>query len=93
MTTLFFSCRVADYEAWRPLYDEAVERMTEIRSWHVYRGQDDPNFVVILEDYESRETPERLLASDELEAEIASHGVDMSSIQTYFLDDVGSGSR
>jgi hypothetical protein len=49
MVTLLLSCRVADYDTWRPLYDRSAERMTDIRSWRIWRGQDDPNFVVIEE--------------------------------------------
>jgi hypothetical protein len=93
MTTLVLSCRVADYDAWRPRYDSAVERITDIRSWRIWRGQDDPKFVVIEETYESREIPERLIASDEMKAEMESDDVDLSSVQVYLLDEVGSGSR
>jgi hypothetical protein len=93
MTTLILTCRVADYETWRPLYDDAVAHSPEIRSWRVWHGQDDRNFVVIEETYDSREHAEELLNRPETQQEIASHGVDMSSMQVWFLDEDGAGSR
>jgi hypothetical protein len=93
MTTLLLTCRVADYVTWRPLYDEAVAHTPEIRSWRVWHGQDDPNFVVIEETYEERDVAEAILASEETKAEMAAHGVDTSSLQAWFLDEDGSGSR
>ena len=93
MTTLLTCCRVADYDTWRPGYDRAVEHFPEIRSWRVWRGQDDPNFVVTEETFDSREVPERLATSTEVHDMMERDGVDMSTVQLYFLDEVGSGSR
>jgi hypothetical protein len=93
MTTVLLSCRVADYDTWRPLYDRTVHDLGELRSWRIWRGQDDPNLVVVEETFDSRDVPERLLASAEIQEEMASHGVDASSVQIHFLDEVGSGSH
>jgi hypothetical protein len=91
MTTLLLTCKVEDYKAWRPLYDEAIANIPEILTWRVWHGQDDPNFVVIEETYESREFAETLLNSPEMQQEMAAHGV--SSVQAYFLDADGAGSH
>ena len=91
MTTLLLTCRVEDYTTWRPLYEDAISHIPEILTWRVWHGQDDPNFVVIQETYESRDFAEGLLNSAEMQKERADHGV--SSLQTYFLDADGSGSR
>jgi hypothetical protein len=85
------TCRVEDYKAWRPLYEQAVSRVPEILTWRVWHGQDDPNFVVIEETYESREFAEGLLNSAEIQQEMADHGV--SEVQAHFLDADGYGSH
>ncbi|HEX3833148.1 MAG TPA: hypothetical protein VHW04_14325 [Solirubrobacteraceae bacterium] len=91
MTTLLLTCRVPDYSAWRPLYVESISHIPEVLAWRVWHGEDDPNFVVIEERYESRAFAENLLNSDEMQKEMAAHGV--SSVQAYFLKEDGSGSR
>jgi quinol monooxygenase YgiN len=93
MTTMLLTCRVADYEAWRPRYDVAIEHTPEVRSWQVWRDQDDPNAVVITETYDSRADAERLLASEEIKDLMVADGVDVASVQVRFLDEDGSGSR
>lgn len=90
MVTMMFCCRVADYDTWRPLYESAMNGLAEVRSWQVWRGQDDPNFVITKETFDSRDVAEGLLASDEIKNEMASHGVDPSSVQVWFLDEAGS---
>ena len=89
MVTVLIRCRVADYDFWRPRYDTAVERDTEsdgLLSTHVWRGQDDPNLVVIIEAYESRESAEALMNNPPIQAEMVADGVDPSSVQLDFLD-------
>jgi quinol monooxygenase YgiN len=93
MTTLLLRFRVADYDAWRPQYDGAVERTTEIRSYRVWRGQDDPNLVVLEETYDSREAAEAVLANPTTQEEMKEHGLDMTSVQIDFLDEDGAGTR
>lgn len=93
MVTLLLRCRVADYDAWRPQYDTAVARDSGLglRSSRVWRGQDDPNLVVIVETYDSRDAVEALLNDSAVQAEMAAHGVDPSSVQLDFLDEAGPG--
>jgi hypothetical protein len=90
MTTLLFRCRVADFGSWLPQYEAAVRQVSEILSYRVWHGQDDSNLVVIMETYERREPAERLLESPELEEEMRSHGVDLSSIEVTWLDEAAS---
>lgn len=55
VTTVLCTCRVADFEAFRPGYDKALEMFADqIRSWRLWRNQDDPNVVVIEETFDSR---------------------------------------
>jgi quinol monooxygenase YgiN len=89
MVTLLIRCRVADYDFWRPRYDTAVARDTGlgVLSSQVWRGQDDPNLVVIIETYDSRESAEALMNNPAIQAEMVADGVDPSSVQLDFLDE------
>ena len=90
MVTLLIRCRVADYDFWRPRYDGAVTRDLDgggLLSSQVWRGHDDPNLVVIVETYESRESAEALLNSPDIQADMLADGVDASSVQLDFLDE------
>jgi quinol monooxygenase YgiN len=91
MVTMLFTCRVADYDTWRPLYEGAATSMPEVLSWQLWRSQDDPNLVFMTETFESREIAEEALASEEVQQEMAAHGVDASSVQYWFVDAVSEG--
>jgi len=93
MTTMLFTCRVADYDVWRPRYEAAMQHVSDVQSWRVWHDQDDPALVVIMETYDSRDVAERLLASQEIQDLMAADGVDLSSVQVRYLDEDGSGSR
>jgi quinol monooxygenase YgiN len=83
--------RVADYDVWRPQYDAAMERARGVvRSYRVWRGQDDPNLVLTTETFDSREVAEALLANPAIQQEMEEHGVDPSSVQLDWLDEVGA---
>jgi quinol monooxygenase YgiN len=90
MVTVLIRCRVADYEFWRPRYDTVVARDSALglRLSRVWRSQDDQNLVVIMETFDSREAVEALLNSPEVQAEMVADGVDASSVQIDFLDEV-----
>ncbi|MGZ4289633.1 MAG: hypothetical protein ACXVQZ_03335 [Gaiellaceae bacterium] len=94
-TTVLISHRVADYEAWQVIYDEATAGPlgSDVLTYRVWRGQDDPNLVVITETYESREVAEAAFANTALAEVIASAGVDMSSIRIDYLDEVAAGTH
>jgi quinol monooxygenase YgiN len=89
-TTLLFRCKVPDFDEWLPKYEEAVESVTEILGYKVWRNQDDSRAVTIMETYESRQIAEELLNSPEMKAEIAAHDVDMSSIEVAWLEEAAS---
>ena len=54
MTTILVRCRVADYESWRQSYEQffASPLGSHVRSAQIWRGQDDPNVVVLAETYD-----------------------------------------
>jgi hypothetical protein len=93
MTTVLINSRVADYEAWRPAFDRAMEAewTSPIRSYHVWRGQDDLNLVVVAQTFDSREVAEAFANSSVLREAMGRAGVIESSVQIDYLDEVASG--
>jgi hypothetical protein len=89
MVTLLIRCRVVDYDVWRPRYDTAVARDKShgLLTSQVWRGQDDPNLVVIIETHESRASADALMANPEIQADMVADGVDLSSVLLDFLDE------
>jgi hypothetical protein len=93
VTTVLCTCRVADYDAFRPGYDRAMNAIPDIRSYRLWRGQDDPNLVVIEETFDSRGIAEAIWTSPETMAAMAADGIDMSSLRIEYLDEVDSGAH
>ena len=91
MVTVLIHHRVADYDAWRPFYDRVIAGpMGErVRSPHVWQGLDDPQLVVLIESYDSREDAEWSLNHPDLPAVLVESGVDLDSVRIDYLNDVG----
>jgi hypothetical protein len=88
MTTVLIHHRVSDYGVWKREYDRILGSPlgSSVRSHQIWRGQDDPNLVVLTETYDSREAAEAALNNPLLPDEIAKAGVDMSSMRIDYLD-------
>ena len=95
MTTVHVNHRVADYDAWRPEFDRAMEAewSSDIRSYQVWRGQDDPSLVFVTNTFDSREAAEAFANSSALREAMGRGGVIESSVQIDYLDEVASGTR
>jgi quinol monooxygenase YgiN len=91
MTTVLARFHVADYDAWRPGYDHAVQVTPGIRTYRAWRGQDDPNLVVVEETFDSREVAQAAWTSTETQAAMEADGIDMSSVRLEYFDEVASG--
>jgi len=91
MTTVLCHCRVADYDAWRPGYDRALQVTPGVRTYRIWRGQDDPNLVVVEETFDSREHAQAVWMSPETEAAMIADGIDMSTVSIEYVNEVGSG--
>ncbi len=77
MATVFLRHPVADYDAWRPVYDVDVARrdtvgLTEVG---VFRDASDPNSVLIVWDTDDVSEFEAMLADEELKAAMDEAGV------------------
>ena len=90
-TRVLCRCRVADYEGWRPGYDHAVRVTPGVRTFRLWRGQDDPNLVVVEETFGTREEAQAAWTSAETQAAMAADGIDMSSVWIEYFDEVDSG--
>ena len=95
MVTLLVDHKVADYEAWRPVYDRALaaEWSNTIRSHQVWRGQDDPNHVIVASTFDSRDAAEAFSKKPELREAMGRAGAIESSLQIHIMDEVASGPR
>jgi hypothetical protein len=93
MVTLLIHHRVADYDTWRSVYDRVLgEPMAErTRSHLVLRGLDDPNLVVVIEAYDSREDAEWAMNHPDLPAVLAEAGVVMDSVRIDHVEEVARG--
>ena len=92
VTTVLCTCRVVDFEAWRPGYDKALEMFADqIRSWRLWRGQDDANVIVIEEVFDSREAAEGLWTHPQTEAAMKADGIDLATVRIEYLDEVDAG--
>jgi quinol monooxygenase YgiN len=88
MAVLLTRCRVADFDVWRPRFDAFASANASILSYQVWRGTDDPNLIVLLETFESREAADAILGDPGLPDAMAEDGVDLSSVTLDFLDEV-----
>ena len=91
MVTVLCSCQVADFDRWLPGYLGDVQAMGNLRSYRVWRGQDDPNVVTIMETFDSRATAEAVMSSADVFEAMKRDGVDLASLQVQFLDEVAAG--
>jgi quinol monooxygenase YgiN len=85
--------RVADYDAWKAVHDSVRDFQREggVRYQRVLRAVDDPNSVVVVHEFESREAAQAFFSNPDLRAAMERGGVDESTLQLELLDDVGGG--
>lgn len=91
MTTVLCHCRVADYDRWRRGYDHAVQVTPGVRTFRAWRGQDDPNLVMVEETFDTRDEALAAWTSSETQAAMEADGMDMSSLWIEYFDEVGAG--
>jgi quinol monooxygenase YgiN len=66
MTTVLCLCRVGDFDAWRPQFERDVAAQTGVQSYRIWRSQDDPNLVAVIETRESRDAAEAVWSTPQL---------------------------
>lgn len=77
MATLFVRHRVADYSAWRQVYDRFAPRQKALGviADSVYRAADDPNDITVTHDFASLEAAQAFAGHPELRAAMHDAGV------------------
>jgi quinol monooxygenase YgiN len=85
--------RVADFDAWKQVYDEFadVQREGGVRWQHVWRDREDPSMVVVIHMFDDAEAAKAFFDQPDLKETMERAGVDPSSVRIEFLDEVGGG--
>lgn len=93
-TTALVRHRVADYDAWKAVYDNFAPIQAEhgVRAHQVLRSQESPNDVVITHTFDNAETAKAFFAMPELKQAMTEAGVQDDSLKVAFYDEVEAGS-
>lgn len=89
MTTLLFEHRVADYDAFRPVYDsvEPIRAAGGVRSHRVLQQAGDPNHVVVEHAFDDAASAGAFLENPELREAMTRAGVVLDSVRPLILED------
>ena len=92
-TTTLVRHRVANYDAWKTVYDNFAPMQAEhgVRAHQVLRSQDNPNDVVVLHTFDNLETAQTFFTMPELKQAMSKAGVEDDSITISFYDEVEAG--
>ena len=85
---LLTRCRVDDFDAWRPKFDAFVSTQPALLSYRVWQGADDPNLLLLMETWESREAVDAMLSHPQLDELMAADGVDLASVTMDVVEEV-----
>ena len=88
MVRIFVRHRVADYVAWRKVYDEfdAERRPMGVVADAVYRSLDDPNDVTVWHDFATHEAARAFAASERLREAMRRAGVE-GQLTVWFVEE------
>jgi heme-degrading monooxygenase HmoA len=82
--------RVDDFDAWKSAYDSfaPVQKERGVLQHHVWRSQEDPHLVAVVHTFESPAEAKAFFDASELAEAMAKAGVDASSVQVEYLDEI-----
>jgi heme-degrading monooxygenase HmoA len=85
--------RVADYDAWKAVYDNFAPIQAEygVRAHQVLRSLDDRNEVTVAHTFDSLDDAKAFFAMPELQKAMADAGVKTDSISVMYYDEVEAG--
>ena len=88
MTIMFLRHHVADYEAWRRVYDSVgdLQRRGGVTEQAVYRAEDDPNDVLVMHQFGSADEAHSFVANPDVRHAMADAGVDPDSLRVEFYE-------
>jgi heme-degrading monooxygenase HmoA len=82
--------RVDDFDAWKSVYDSSTPLQKErgVLQHHVWRSQADPHLVAVVHTFESPAEAKAFFDAPELTEAMAKAGVDASSVQVEYMDEI-----
>jgi len=85
--------RVADYDAWKKLYDGFAPIQAEhgVRGHQVLRSTENPNDVIVTHTFDSAEAARDFFAMPELKEAMSQAGVNADSVEISYYDEVEAG--
>jgi len=88
MTIMFVRHHVADYDAWRRVYDSVGDTQREggVQEEAVYRAEEDPNDVLVMHRFDSSAEAHAFMENAGLRQAMADAGVDPSTITAEFYE-------
>jgi quinol monooxygenase YgiN len=89
-TVMLVAHRVADFDAWKQVYDEVRGWQHEhgVHFQQVLRHADDGNRVVVTHAFDSRDAAEAFVGNPELQEAMRRGGVDPSTVKIEYFDEV-----
>lgn len=78
--------QVADFDAWRKVYDAFDREALGVRAHAVYRSVEDRNDIAVWHDFNDRVTAESFMGSDDLRETMTRAGV-VSAPNLWFADE------
>jgi hypothetical protein len=88
VTICFTLHRVADYDAWRRVYDRVpdLQRERGVMDQAVYRAEGDPNNVLVMQQFRSSQEAHSFFENPQLRQVLQDAGVDVGSLRLEFYD-------
>ena len=85
--------RVADFDAWRKVYDGFAPIQAEhgVHAHQVLRSTENPNDVIVTHTFDSREAAREFFAMPGLKEAMSQAGVNADSVEISYFDEVESG--
>jgi heme-degrading monooxygenase HmoA len=85
--------RVADFDAWKEVYDGFAPIQAEhgVQGHQVLRSIEKPNDVIVTHTFDSGEAARAFFAMPELKEAMSKAGVDADSVEISYFDEVESG--
>ena len=86
--------RVADFDAWKKVYDDFAPIQAErgVQSHQVLRSIESPNEVIVTHTFDSPEVARAFFATPELKEAMSKAGVKADSVEISYFDEVEAGS-
>jgi quinol monooxygenase YgiN len=85
--------RVADFDAWKTVYDGFAPIQAEhgVQAHQVLRSIENPNDITVTHTFDSRDAAQAFFAMPELKGAMSEGGVDGDSVEVSYFDEVEPG--